>query len=80
MNSTLPGSVLASGGKDSTVRVWDPARGEPLLSLTDVPAAPLQLHFQNEGRRLIGVLDTDPISARVFESDLQDARSLLRDP
>jgi WD40 repeat protein len=46
------GKLLASSGKDHTVRIWNPATGEPLQKLPDLPGQVEAVAFSPDGRKL----------------------------
>ena len=61
------GSMVATGGSDGLVRVWDPATGAE-LSVLPTPATVRQLDFDETGDRLVSTDDTN--TARVWTLDL----------
>jgi WD40 repeat protein len=76
---TLDGRLLATGGADTRVRLWDLARGEQLASAA-VCAQPVRfLSWIDEGRALVAVdaegrvtlLDSVPRRTRLAESTVQ---------
>ena len=49
---------VATAGEDGTVRIWDPRRGDLLLTLDELGSAPTSLDFLPDGERLaVGLED-----------------------
>jgi WD40 repeat protein len=69
------GSMVATGGSDGLVRVWDPATGAE-LSILPTPAAVRRLNFDETGERLVSTDDTNV--ARIWTLDVDSLIEIAR--
>ncbi len=70
------GDRIVSGGRDSTVRVWDVESGEELLTLTGHSDSVLGVGFSPDGKRIVSGSRDGSIKiwdARPIEADVQPA-------
>ena len=70
------GRLLASAGDDGTVRLWDPATGAGLATLTGHTDTVDAVAFSPDGRRLASAGDDRTV--RLWDSKATGALSLLR--
>jgi len=82
---------LLSGGKDSSVRVWDPAFGQELCIATTVTGSALDISFSEDERMVaitteygVRLLSVDAIGTRLADAAMQSeiltpVMTLLRD-
>ena len=70
------GRRLASASGDGTVRLWDPATGAELATLTGHTGRVTAVAFSPDGRRLASASDDGTV--RLWDSKATGALSLLR--